>query len=92
MQAVHKKPRPPEGKNAAGGQQRCADPIPTTRRAAQQAEQTKPAAFWRKVEPNQCADCGKLIGDDWTGYDNDRMSDRGRLLCDPCAMRRELSR
>ena len=92
MRAVHEKPRPPEGKNAASGQQRCADSIPTTLRAIRQAEQTTPAAFWRKAEPNRCTDCGKLIGDDWTGYDNDRMSDRGRLLCDPCAMRRELSR
>ena len=93
MRAVHEKPRPPEERrNAANGQQSCADSIPTTLRAAQQAEQTQPAAFWRKVEPNRCADCGKLIGDDWTGNDNDRMSDRGRLWCDPCAMRRELSR
>ena len=92
MQAVREKPRPPEGVDAAEGQHRCAEPEPTTRRADQQAEQTKPAAFWRKATPNQCADCGKLLGDDWTAYDNDRMSDRGRLWCDPCAMRRELSR
>lgn len=64
----------------------------TTRRADEQAEQTQPAAFWREVSPNKCADCGKLLGDDWTSYDNDRMSDRGRLWCAPCTMRREVAR
>ena len=92
MQAVHEKPRPPEGMNAAEGQQGCAESESTTRRADEQAEQTQPAAFWREASPNQCADCGKLIGDDWTSYDNDRMSDRGRLWCGPCTMRRELAR
>ena len=45
-----------------------------------------------KTQTNQCHDCGKIVGDNWTGYDNDRMSDRGRLWCDACTMRRELAR
>jgi hypothetical protein len=87
-----KRAAPPDRRNAAEGQHHgCAcigkcNPC----RCTSQAEQ--PAAFWREVSPNKCADCGKLIGDDWTSYDNDRMSDRGRLWCDPCTMRREVAR
>ena len=92
MTSTNRKAAPPDRRNAASGQQRCAESEPTTLRAVQQTEPPQPAAFWRKVEPNRCADCGKLIGDDWTGNDNDRMSDRGRLWCDPCAMRREATR
>jgi len=86
-----KRAAPPDRRNAADGQHSCAcvgncSPCRCTSQAAQ------PAAFWREVTPSQCADCGKLIGDDWTGCDNDRMSDRGRLWCDPCTMRREVAR
>jgi len=91
MRAVHERAAPPDRRNAASGQHGCAcagncNPC----RCTSQAEQ--PAAFWREVSPNKCADCGKLLGDDWTSYDNDRMSDRGRLWCDPCTMRREVAR
>ena len=86
-----KRAAPPDRRNAAEGQHSCAcigkcNPCRCGTQAAQ------PAAFWREVAPNKCADCGKLIGDDWTSYDNDRMSDRGRLWCDPCTMRREVAR
>ena len=40
MQAVHKKPRPPEGKNAASGQQRCANAETTRCRCAMQMHLT----------------------------------------------------
>lgn len=92
MKHEHQKAAPPDRRNAADGQEGCASPIPTTHPSDQQAEQTQPAAFWRKVTPNQCADCGKLLGDDWTGYDNDSTSNRGRLWCDPCTMRRDATR
>lgn len=36
MRMVHEKPRPPEGKNAASGQQRCAKSEPTQCRCASQ--------------------------------------------------------
>jgi len=87
-----KRAAPPDRRNAAEGQHHgcaCAGKCNPCRCGTQAAQ---PAAFWREVPPNQCADCGKLIGDDWTGCDNDRMSDRGRLWCDPCTMRREVAR
>ena len=87
-----KRAAPPDRRNAASGQHHgcaCAGECNPCRCGTQAAQ---PAAFWREVPPNQCADCGKLIGDDWTGCDNDRMSDRGRLWCAPCTMRRELAR
>ena len=87
-----KRAAPPDRRNAASGQHHgcaCAGECNPCRCGTQAAQ---PAAFWREVPPNQCADCGKLIGDDWTGCDNDRMSDRGSLWCDPCTMRRELAR
>lgn len=87
-----KRAAPPDRRNAASGQHHgcaCAGECNPCRCGTQAAQ---PAAFWREVPPNQCADCGKLIGDDWTGCDNDRMSDRGRLWCAPCTMRREVAR
>ena len=87
-----KRAAPPDRRNAASGQHHgcaCAGECNPCRCGTQAAQ---PAAFWREVPPNQCADCGKLLGDDWTSYDNDRMSDRGRLWCDPCTMRREVAR
>lgn len=87
-----KRAAPPDRRNAAEGQHHgcaCAGKCNPCRCGTQAAQ---PAAFWREVSPNQCADCGKLIGDDWTGCDNDRMSGRGRLWCDPCTMRREVAR
>lgn len=87
-----KRAAPPDRRNAASGQHHgcaCAGECNPCRCGTQAAQ---PAAFWREVPPNQCADCGKLIGDDWTGCDNDRMSDRGRLWCAPCTVRREVAR
>ena len=87
-----KRAAPPDRRNAASGQHHgcaCIGKCNPCRCGTQAAQ---PAAFWREVPPNQCADCGKLLGDDWTSYDNDRMSDRGRLWCDPCTMRREVAR
>ena len=87
-----KRAAPPDRRNAASGQHHgcaCAGECNPCRCGTQAAQ---PAAFWREVPPNQCADCGKLLGDDWTSYDNDRMSDRGRLWCDPYTMRREVAR
>ncbi len=89
MNTTDKKIAPPDAGSATNESSR---ENPTTRRTIRQAEQTQPAAFWREVTPNRCADCGKLIGDDWTGYDNDSTSNRGSLWCDPCTMRRELAR
>jgi hypothetical protein len=86
MNTTDKKIAPPD---AGGAMDQSSLENTTTRRADEQAAQ--PAAFWREVTPNKCADCGKLLGDDWTGCDNDRMSDRGRLWCAPCTMRRELA-
>ena len=86
-----KRAAPPDRRNAASGQHHgcaCAGECNPCRCGTQAAQ---PAAFWREVPPNQCADCGKLIGDDWTGCDNDRMSDRGRLWCAPCTVRREVA-
>ncbi len=40
-------------------------------------------------EPNRCCVCGRIVGDSFTGYERDRMSDRGRLWCDSCAMKEE---
>ena len=86
-----KRAAPPDRRNAASGQHHgcaCAGECNPCRCGTQAAQ---PAAFWREVPPNQCADCGKLLGDDWTGCDNDRMSDRGRLWCAPCTVRREVA-
>ena len=95
MQAVHKKPRPPEGKNAASGQQRCADSIPTTLRAVQQAEQTTNRieaedARWRSN--NFCADCGGYVGDEFASCSSQKAHRRGPVWCDACTTRREASR
>ena len=95
MQAVHKKPRPPEGKNAASGQQRCANPIPTTRRAAQQAEPTQNRveaedARWRAN--NFCADCGAYVGDEFASCSSQKAHRRDPVWCERCSARRELSR
>ena len=37
-------------------------------------------------KPNRCCACGRFVGDTFTGYERDRISDRGRLWCDRCAM------
>jgi hypothetical protein len=34
--------------------------------------------------PNRCALCGRFVGEKFTGYSRDRLSNRGRLLCDSC--------
>jgi len=36
--------------------------------------------------PNRCCVCGRFVGETFTGHERDRMSDRGRLYCDRCAM------
>ena len=95
MQAVHQRPRPPEGKNAASGQQRCADSIPTTLRADGQAEQAQNRveaedARWRAN--NFCADCGAYVGDEFASCSSQKAHRRGPVWCDACTMRREVSR
>ena len=95
MQAVHEKPRPPEGVDAASGQRCCADSIPTTLRADEQAEQTQNRveaedARWRAN--NFCADCGAYVGNGFTSCSSQKSHRRGPVWCDACTMRRELSR
>lgn len=38
---------------------------------------------------NRCYICGRFVGEQFTGYDRDRLSNRGRLFCDRCVMRLE---
>ena len=96
MQAVHQRPRPPEERrNAANGQQSCADSIPTTLHAVQQAEQTtnrieSEDARWRAN--NFCADCGKYVADGFAACSSQKAHRRGPIWCERCSTRRELSR
>jgi hypothetical protein len=50
---------------------------------------TRAASLELNRAPNRCADCGQFVGETFTSYDNDRMSDRGRLWCDRCIQRQE---
>jgi len=47
---------------------------------------TRPSPARKPGPPasNQCARCGRYVGDTFTGYTHDRMSARGALYCDPC--------
>lgn len=33
---------------------------------------------------NRCGKCGRWVGDKYTGFTEDRFSDRGKLWCEPC--------
>lgn len=33
---------------------------------------------------NRCSKCGRFVGDRFAGYERDRASGRGRLICEPC--------
>ena len=95
MLMVHEKPRPPEGVDAADGQQSCADSIPTTLVADGQAEQTQNRveaedARWRAN--NFCADCGAYVGDEFASCSSQKAHRRGPVWCDACTMRREVAR
>ena len=41
---------------------------------------------------NRCCLCGRFVGERFTGYERDRMSERGRLWCDLCIRRNERGR
>ena len=59
-------------------------------RAANRNEAETEDARWRAN--NFCADCGAWVGNDFTACESQKASRRGPVLCDPCAMRRELQR
>jgi len=33
---------------------------------------------------NRCCECGRYVGDAFTGYTQDKFSNRGSLFCEPC--------
>ncbi len=33
-----------------------------------------------------CCNCGQYVGNDFAGYEKDRVSDRGRLWCERCVV------
>ena len=47
-----------------------------------------PDAVCRDIGPrfNRCCRCGRFVGEKFTGYEHDRLSKRGRLWCDRCAV------
>ena len=95
MRMVHKKPRPPEGVDAASGHQRCTDAETTRCRCAMQAEQAfnrieAEDARWRSN--NLCADCGGYVGDEFASCSSQKAHRRGPVWCDACTTRREASR
>ena len=95
MTSTNRKAAPPDRRNAASGQQRCANPIPTTRRAAQQAEQTQNRveaedARWRAN--NFCADCGAYVANEFAACSSQKSHRRGPVLCEGCYASRELAR
>ena len=41
----------------------------------------------RQLHPpssNRCCQCGRYVGDTFTGYTQDKFSKRGLIYCEPC--------
>ena len=37
-----------------------------------------------KPSSNRCFECGRFVGERFAGYESDRASNRGRLVCERC--------